>query len=151
MHNSTQQIALPSYGLCQGGTMAAGIDHIIINVNDYERACRFYDWLMPKVGYSAGVHDFDGMRGWVAPAGSFWIKKAAPHFTNDTFQKDRVGLCEIAFRGDSRVHVDEIATEVEAHGACILDPPREYDYVPGYYAVFFADPDGLKLEVVHIP
>ncbi len=35
--------------------------------------------------------------------------------------------------------------------ATILDPPGEYDYTPGYYAVFFADPDGLKLEVVHEP
>jgi glyoxylase I family protein len=27
----------------------------------------------------------------------------------------------------------------------------EYDYEPGYYAVFFADPDGMKLELVHVP
>ena len=33
----------------------------------------------------------------------------------------------------------------------ILDPPQEYAYTPGYYAVFFADPDGMKLELVHIP
>jgi glyoxylase I family protein len=39
---------------------------------------------------------------------------------------------------------------VEA-GIPILDPPAEYDYTPGYYAVFFADPDGLKLEVVFEP
>jgi glyoxylase I family protein len=33
----------------------------------------------------------------------------------------------------------------------VLDAPREYpEYVPGYYAVFFADPDGIKLELVHI-
>ena len=36
-------------------------------------------------------------------------------------------------------------------GAIILDPPAEYDYTAGYYAVFFADPDGLKLEVVFEP
>ena len=38
-----------------------------------------------------------------------------------------------------------------AISATILDPPKEYDYTPGYYALFFADPDGLKLEVVHEP
>ena len=33
-----------------------------------------------------------------------------------------------------------------------LDPPAEYpQYALGYYAVFFADPDGLKLEFVHMP
>jgi catechol 2,3-dioxygenase-like lactoylglutathione lyase family enzyme len=44
-----------------------------------------------------------------------------------------------------------LAQSIEANGGSILDAPREYDYVPGYYAVFFADPDGIKLEFVHIP
>ena len=36
--------------------------------------------------------------------------------------------------------------------AVILDPPADYPaYGPGYYALFFADPDGLKLEFVHFP
>ena len=47
--------------------------------------------------------------------------------------------------------VDALAGELAAHGARILDPPRVYDYTPGYYAVFFTDPDGIKLELVHIP
>ncbi|MGH7961064.1 MAG: VOC family protein [Candidatus Binatia bacterium] len=131
--------------------MTARIDHIIINVNDFERSCRFYDWLMPQVGYAAGVHDFDGTRGWAAESGSFWIKKAAAPFASATFHKDRVGICEIAFSAASRAQVDALAQELEAHGARILDPPREYAYVPGYYAVFFTDPDGIKLEVVHMP
>lgn len=29
--------------------------------------------------------------------------------------------------------------------------PEQYGYAPGYYAVFFYDPDGIKLEVVYIP
>ncbi len=36
-------------------------------------------------------------------------------------------------------------------GAEIESEPREYDYTPGYYAVFFRDPDGIKLEVLHRP
>src|SRR5262245_59281807 len=36
-------------------------------------------------------------------------------------------------------------------GADVLEPPQEYPYVPGYYAVFFRDPDGMKLEYVYIP
>src|SRR5438876_8073358 len=131
--------------------MAGRIDHTIINVNDYERACRFYDWLMPRVGYSAGVHDFGSTRGWSAESGSFWIKQADARFAADAFHKDRVGLCEIAFAAPSRAHVDTLARELDASGRTILDPPREYAYTPGYYAVFFSDPDGMKLELVHIP
>ena len=36
-------------------------------------------------------------------------------------------------------------------GAEIETPPREYAYSPGYYAVFFYDPDAIKLEIVHVP
>jgi catechol 2,3-dioxygenase-like lactoylglutathione lyase family enzyme len=37
------------------------------------------------------------------------------------------------------------------NGAAILDAPAEYPYFPGYYAVYFTDPDGLKLEFVFWP
>ena len=67
------------------------------------------------------------------------------------FDKDRVGLCEIAFRAESRAQVDAVAKGLANVGARVLDPPREYPYRPGYYAVFFADPDGIKLELVYIP
>ena len=35
--------------------------------------------------------------------------------------------------------------------AQILDPPAEYPYAPGYFAVYFADPDGLKFEFAFVP
>ena len=130
--------------------MAGRINHLIVSVNSYDRARQFYGWLLPTVGYPK-AHEYGEMSGWETTAGSFWIKQAAKQFTNDTFNKDRVGLCEIAFHADSRALVDAVAKEVEVNGGRILDPPREYDYAPGYYAVFFTDPDSIKLEVVHIP
>ena len=62
-----------------------------------------------------------------------------------------MGLCEIAFAADSRQQVDELAAEIERHGGRVTNAPRQYDCAPGYYAVFFTDPDGLKLEVVQLP
>jgi glyoxylase I family protein len=131
--------------------MATGIDHTIITVNNYEQALRFYGWLMPKIGYANGEKDDGTMKGWLGKRMSFWVKKADARFATDTFNKDRIGLCEIAFKGESRAHIDALAKDIVANGGTILDPPKEYDYAPGYYAVFFADPDGIKLEVVHIP
>jgi catechol 2,3-dioxygenase-like lactoylglutathione lyase family enzyme len=121
-----------------------------VNVKDLARARRFYGWLLPRLGYP-GVTEHERGTGWFGAAGSFWVKAAAPRFAADVFHKDRVGLCEVAFRAGSRADVDGLAAGVEDAGGRLLDPPREYAYVPGYYAVFFADPDGLKLELVHIP
>jgi catechol 2,3-dioxygenase-like lactoylglutathione lyase family enzyme len=36
-------------------------------------------------------------------------------------------------------------------GARVLDPPAEYPYAPGYYAIYFTDPDGLKFEFAYVP
>jgi glyoxylase I family protein len=125
------------------------VHHLIVNVTDLERARAFYGWLMPRVGYPT-AQDWPGTTGYYHRGGSFWIKQASSD--GATFSKDRVGLCEIAFRAESRDHVDALARDLASRGATVLDPPREYpDYVPGYYAVFFTDPDGIKLELVHIP
>jgi hypothetical protein len=51
-----------------------------------------------------------------------------------------------------RAAVDRLYGELQRLGVPILDPPAQYDrYAPGYYAVFFADPDGIKLEYVFTP
>ncbi|TMA65316.1 MAG: bleomycin resistance protein [Deltaproteobacteria bacterium] len=129
---------------------ATGVHHVIVNVNELARSREFYAWLLPKLGYP-GCTDAGSVVGWYGPAGSFWIKQAGARFAADVFHKDRVGLCEIAFAATSRAQVDALARQLDAAGVTILDPPQEYAYTPGYYAVFFADPDGMKLELVHIP
>jgi hypothetical protein len=48
--------------------------------------------------------------------------------------------------------VDQFHGFLRSERITVLDAPAEYpQYGKGYYAVFFADPDGLKLEVVHFP
>jgi catechol 2,3-dioxygenase-like lactoylglutathione lyase family enzyme len=136
----------------QSAPRPGSIHHVIVTVNDVARSRPFYAALMPRLGYP-GVWELDGGQsvGWMSPSGSFWIKQADPRYAGATFSKDRVGLCEVAFRAESRAQVDALARDVTAWGGTILDEPREYPYVPGYYAVFFADPDGIKLELVHLP
>ena len=127
------------------------VHHVFINVTDMDRARTFYDWLMPQLGYATG-HGDGRVHGWLSPGGSFWIKAAAARLAADAFHKDRVGLAEVAFAAETRAQVDALARALGARGVPILDRPREYpEYVPGYYAVFFTDPDGIKLELVHIP
>jgi catechol 2,3-dioxygenase-like lactoylglutathione lyase family enzyme len=91
------------------------------------------------------------MTGYHGDSGSLWVVSSDKRQSGHTFDKGRVGLREIAFRAESRRQIDDLARDISSNGGRILDPPREYDYRPGYYSVFFTDPDGLKLEVVHYP
>ena len=61
------------------------------------------------------------------------------------------GFHHLALNAADRDQVDRVHDALAGIGADILDPPAEYDYNPGCYAVFARDPDGFKLEVVHIP
>jgi glyoxylase I family protein len=109
---------------------------------------------MPLIGYANSIDFPDGGKrgtGYFHDRGSVWIQEADPSFRGESFHRHRIGLCEIAFEADSRAQIDRLAPEIEVHGGSITDSPREYDYAPGYYSVFFTDPDGLKLELVHLP
>ena len=135
--------------------MNGRINHLMLNVNRYDQAKPFYAWLLPKIGYPNEMsYAADSPRrgaGWWNDHGSVWVQEADASFRGDQFDRHRVGLCEVAFMADSRKQIDELAQELEKHGGKVTDAPREYDYAPGYYAVFFNDPDDLKLEVVHLP
>ena len=104
----------------------SGVHHVIITVNALQRSRPFYASLMPRLGY-AGTWDAEGapVIGWFGAGGSFWVKQADARYVGERFSKDRVGLCEVAFRAESRDQVDALARDVEGWGGTILDAPRE--------------------------
>jgi catechol 2,3-dioxygenase-like lactoylglutathione lyase family enzyme len=110
--------------------MRSGIDHLMINANDYDKALRFYGWLMPKIGYphSRTFNEPAPMTGYHGDNGSLWVVSSDQAFRNDTFDKGRVGLREIAFRAESRRQVDDLARDISSNGGrirranTIIDP-----------------------------
>jgi catechol 2,3-dioxygenase-like lactoylglutathione lyase family enzyme len=74
------------------------------------------------------------------------MRNATPH---DRYAR---GLHHLAWSADSREQVDAFHRLLVEQGATILEPPQAFlQYSPGYYAVFFEDPDGIKLELAHTP
>ena len=86
-------------------------------------------------------------------AGVFWFILTAARQDKLPARHDLLspGFHHLAWNAESREQVDEFYRLLVDGGVTVLDPPAEYDYEPGYYAVFFADPDGMKLEFVHVP
>lgn len=128
--------------------MGGLIDHIMINVNDYERAAVFYSWLMPKLGYKKGKYNEPVKKprrmDWSGELSGMLVCEADEKMKKDTFDKHRVGLREVAFFVKDKATVDEVGRDVEKHGGKIIDKPYQYG---DSYVTFFTDPDGIKLEV----
>jgi catechol 2,3-dioxygenase-like lactoylglutathione lyase family enzyme len=132
----------------------SGVHHVDLVVSSIERSLPFYRDLLGPLGYH-GVTEVEGERGetiWYlfGPGTSIGLREAQ---TEDAppYDRYRVGLHHVALEAASRAAVDERADWLRSHGAEIESGPEEYWYMPGYYAVFFYDPDGIKLEIVHVP
>jgi catechol 2,3-dioxygenase-like lactoylglutathione lyase family enzyme len=132
---------------------STGVHHLDLVVSSIERSLPFYTDLLGPLGFHT-VSEVEGERGETifylsGPGTSLGLREALSE--PETHDRYRVGLHHVAFEVDSRSQVDERAAWVRAQGGELESEPQEYAYTPGYYAVFFYDPDGLKLEIVYVP
>ena len=133
-------------------SLVTGIDHIYLCVSDLDRAEAFYDRALgDALGFRKtrfALHGDPHVQYYCRHYGIVLrpARSAAPH---DSYAP---GLHHLAWTAADRADVDAMYQLLLDIGATILDSPADYPrYGPGYYAVFFADPDGLKLEYVHWP
>ena len=129
-----------------------GIAHIQLTVNDparclpfWERLCHFLDMTTLIKGDDV-VYCIGGRTG-------ILVRGAPRERRGEAFHQDRAGLHHFCFRARSREDVDAIhrfvTTELQAR---IIHPPEDGShFAPGYYSVLFEDPDGIRVEVNHVP
>jgi len=133
--------------------MKATVYHVQLNVADAKVSVPFYRELLGYFEYrvTLGADDILGMSNGTT---DFWIVQTAAERVVEGFHRKDPGLNHVAFRVGRREDVDRFRDEfLKARGIAVLyGGPREYpEYRPGYYAVFFEDPDRLKLEVAYVP
>ena len=126
--------------------------HLDLTVRNLEASIPFYETVLTRLGYGRTDQYAGGAPCWAHSDASYQFSIAL-HEARSEAEHDRytAGLHHFAFNASSREDVEGIYEYLRQHNVKILDAPAEYDYTPGYYAVFFADPDGLKLEVVYEP
>ena len=117
-----------------------GIDHISIRVSDYQKSKAFYSKLFEFLGFEIS-DEYPGTIGWTNGKTRYWI---APAEGRKKYKIGDVGLHHYAFQLRSRRDVDALQAFLEKQSVRIVDPADEY--YEDYYAVFFLDPDGIKLE-----
>jgi catechol 2,3-dioxygenase-like lactoylglutathione lyase family enzyme len=120
-----------------------GVDHLVIRVSDFEKSKAFYGKLLGFLGFKPMEH-YEDAAGWSNGKTRFWIGEADAEGKKRKYRIGDIGFHHYAFELRSRAEVDALGAFVRKLGARIVDPPGEY--YDDYYAVFFLDPDGLKLE-----
>ena len=122
--------------------------HIKISVSDIKKSKVFYDTLFETLGYEK-VDDHPDAAGWATREGlGVWIEEAEKKKPAYVFGAP--GLHHICFKAQSREEVDDAYQFLLKKNVYIFDPPEAYpNYTKKYYAVFFADPDGIKLELAY--
>jgi catechol 2,3-dioxygenase-like lactoylglutathione lyase family enzyme len=121
-----------------------GIDHLVLSVGDFARSKEFYKKLLGFLGFTL-KYEYADMAGWSNGKTLFWIAAADAQGKKHKYRKGDVGFHHYAFELSSRADVDALGAFLEKNGMAVVDPPGEY-YGHDYYAVYFTDPDGMKLE-----
>ena len=119
------------------------VDHISVRVSDFARSKAFYGRLFTFLGFKVLDEMADAI-GRTNGKTRYWIGAADARGKKHQYRIGDVGLHHVGFQLRSRKDVDALQAYVKKLGATIVDPAGEY--YDDYYAVFFLDPDGLKLE-----
>lgn len=126
-----------------------GIAHVQLTVSDLARSRAFWaplfelfemQILIDSETYFYGIGSRTGLA----------LSPADPG-KDEPFDQRRVGLHHLCLRARERQQVDEVHQAALALDGTIVHPPREDGFAPGYYSVLFEDPDGIRIEVNHVP
>jgi catechol 2,3-dioxygenase-like lactoylglutathione lyase family enzyme len=128
-----------------------GVAHVVLRVNRIERCIAFYDQLMPFLGLEAvqpRSHDFVY---YVGGRTALALRRPDPEHVDHAHLETAPGIDHLCFRARRREDVDALYSFLQDMGADIVRAPEEGPWAPGYYSVSFRDPEGIRLELNHVP
>jgi catechol 2,3-dioxygenase-like lactoylglutathione lyase family enzyme len=121
--------------------------HVEINVSNLEKSIQFWGWLLEELGYSV-YQKWDTGQSWKIADTYLVFVQADKTFIADGFHRRRIGLNHLAFHSCKK-QVDLITKELmDKHIPILYSDKHPYAGGPNHYAVFFEDPDRIKVEVV---
>jgi len=127
-----------------------GVAHIILRVSRFEEGVAFYDALMPRLGLQA-VYRSDEFVYYVGGRTAVGIRRSASALAAHGHEELAPGIDHLCFRARSREDIDELYPFLEDVGAELVRAPEEGPWAAGYYSLSFRDPEGIRLEVNHVP
>lgn len=124
------------------------LHHVEINISDLNRSREFWGWLLTELGYHP-YQEWDSGISWKQGATYLVFVQTEERFLAHPYHRRRTGLNHLAFHATSRQQVDDMASELKRKGIAVLYEDKYPNAGgPGHYAVFFEDPDRIKVELV---
>jgi catechol 2,3-dioxygenase-like lactoylglutathione lyase family enzyme len=124
------------------------LHHVEIYVSNLNKSIEFWNWLLTKLGYEQ-FQKWELGISWKYQDTYLVFVQAEERFLDVPYHRCRVGLNHLAFHARSREHVDEITdTLIDKEIPILYREKHPYAGGPDYYAVFFEDPDRIKVEIV---
>ncbi len=126
-----------------------GIDHIYLAVSDLHRSEVFYDRVMGILGFHKNTFINEGEHHIQYYNRHFGFVLRPAHLGHSQHNPFAPGLHHFCFRVESCADIDAIARQFAEHKVDCSVPQLYPEYAPDYYAIFFSDPDGVRLEVTN--
>lgn len=128
--------------------LAGQLHHVEIYVSDLARSAAFWGWFLGELGYTVFQQWPQGVS--YKLGGTYLVfVQTGIRFREPAFHRCHTGLNHLAFHAATRAQVDELTRELRVRGIPILYPDRHpHAGGPDTYAVFFEDPDRIKVELV---
>jgi len=127
-----------------------GIAHVQLTVNDLQAAIPFYERVLGFMGMRPVMKAPNGLY-MIGGRTAVMVARSSDEWRGTSFDQRRIGLHHLCFRARSREAVDRLHDFLVAEGVRVVHAPEDGPWAPGYYSVLFEDPDGIRLEVNHVP
>jgi catechol 2,3-dioxygenase-like lactoylglutathione lyase family enzyme len=127
------------------------LHHVEIYVSDLKKSSLFWKWFLTELGYAVYQKWESGFSMKFQDTYIVFVQ-TEERFLDTSYHRCRVGLNHLAFHANSKEQVDTLKNKLENMGITILYP-HKYPYAGGedYYALYFEDPDRIKVELVAPP
>lgn len=124
------------------------LHHIEINVANLKKSAEFWGWLLTELNYEV-FQEWESGISWKQGNSYLVFVQTDDRFIDSGYHRGRIGLNHLAFHGESREHVNKLFTKLKEKGIPLLYEERfPFAGGPNHYAVFFEDPDRMKVEIV---
>ena len=124
------------------------LHHIEMYVSNLEKSTEFWGWFLSELGYEL-FQEWDQGKSYKLDDTYLVFVQVEEKHLDVPYHRSKAGLNHLAFHAESREQVDSMTEQLRTKKINILYEDRHpYAGGKGYYAVYFEDPERMKVELV---